>query len=352
MITVKLKKSIVPVIISLCALILLFKMPDTVASGVKSGLEICLYTLLPSLFPFTVLCIYIVKANPFSPLYKFFAPATRLLFKQPPVAAPVIFMSLIGGFPIGAKMTSELYENGQLTKNQAQRLCLFCFNSGPAFAMGAVGASVLHSRRAGVILYASLCLSAVCAGILTSFIAEESEDMPIYNPKNTVLPLAALTSAVSDGLKTMGVIFGWVLLFGGVGSLIGTLNIPKGLNFFLLDLSEVSVGCAKTAAELPLPVTAAVISFGGLCVHCQVLGFISKTELKYSRFFAVRVFCAALSALYCHLLLKVFPVELSVFSQVQGINTVPFSSSVTAFLAFGLTLIIFAFDVDRKKKLW
>lgn len=153
MITIKIRKTIVPLCAVIASLYFIFAKPYSVADGITEGLKICFYTVLPSMFPFMVLASYIVKSDIFSPVYKAIAPVTKLLFKQPPCTAGVIVMSLIGGFPIGAKMTASLLERGQITKNQAQRLNGFCINCGPAFAVTAVGAKNVPQPAERALLY-------------------------------------------------------------------------------------------------------------------------------------------------------------------------------------------------------
>lgn len=85
MITIKIRKAIVPLCAVIASLYFMFAKPYSVADGITEGLKICFYTVLPSLFPFMVLASYIVKSDIFSPVYKAIAPVTKLLFKQPPV---------------------------------------------------------------------------------------------------------------------------------------------------------------------------------------------------------------------------------------------------------------------------
>lgn len=350
MITIKLKKNFLPLFFVLLCAFCIFKMPYAVTGGITDGLKICFYTVLPSLFPFTVLSSYISRTDALLPVYRFLSPVTKYVFRQPPAAAPVIVMSLIGGFPIGAKMTAELYCDGRLTENQAQRLNMFCMNAGPAFTVTAVGVSMLSSRRAGAVIFASLCASSLIIGFLTSFLDDKS-GFTEYKSRGVMNPLSALSASVTDAVNTMLSICAWIIMFSAVTGCFEASCADSGLLLAVCSLTEVTDGCRRACGVLPLPAITAIIGFGGLCVHCQVYQFIAKTGIKYRLFFAFRAINAAVAALISHILFTLFPVEVSTLS-APAFDTAPFSASLPAFLALASMCVIMIFDVDTKKKLW
>lgn len=110
---------------------LLFAYPKHVSSGVQEGLTLCGQVIIPTLFPFVVVALFIAKSGIADMLGKWFAPITNILFHLPGNASCVIFMSLIGGYPVGIKMINELYSNNEISKDEAERMSLFCVNAGP-----------------------------------------------------------------------------------------------------------------------------------------------------------------------------------------------------------------------------
>lgn len=343
-----LNKNFLSIIAIFTSCYLLFSMPHAVGTGIKSGLSICFYTILPSLFPFMVLSSYIIKSDVLLPLYNALAPITRFLFKQNNCSVSVIFMGLIGGFPVGTKMTALLYENGRITKNQAQRLCMFCVNGGPAFVITAVGVGMLGSSKAGVIMFISLCLSSIILGIISRFF-DDKGDIKSSNKNYAQSPLLALSSSVSDNVNATLSICAWVILFSALTECFRQINLDEPVFTALVSFLEVTQGCTQTAKSFSLPVITAIIGFGGFCVHCQVYAFIRATELKYIRFFTGRVINGALAALICYLLLMIFPV--SIETSMQNVAEVmPFSVSIPAFLAIIVMCVIMIFDIDSKRK--
>lgn len=347
MVAIKLKREYFYLIVIVCCVFLIFRYPDAVKNGVNEGLNICFSTIIPSLFPFMVLSTYIVKSNILSPAYKLFSVPVKVLFHQPAPAISVITLSMIGGFPIGLKMTNDLYQKGQINKNQAQRLCLFCMNAGPAFIVTAVGTNMLKSTRAGIIIYSSLCISSFISGILSSFIAEkEQEKIKLKNERP--LQLTSLSASVTDSIQSIFGICAWVVLFSGITMCIKFIISEKAY-IYITSFLEVTKGCSLLAYKSSLPFITGIIGFGGICVHCQVLEYLKNTDFRYFHFFISRILNGVLSGVISHLLLLFFPIEINVFSNTDKISSYSFSFSYSAFFVVIIMCVVMIFDIDRNK---
>ncbi len=329
----------------------LFSMPEVCTNGVKEGILVCGSTVIPSLFPFMAVSGFLLHSGLTKLGARALTPLTRRLFHLPGECAGVIFMSLVGGFPIGAKMAAQLSKQGCITKNQAMRMCLFCVGAGPAFVISAVGYSIFKSIRAGILLYASTCLSALLCGILVSFL---DDGTPIEAPKTHILalnsPAAALNEAVSGAIHATWNICAWVLLFSCIGACVEQAPLPSNAKLLLHCILEITDGVNAAAGRLPLPAVAAVLSFAGLSVHCQLLRDLQACSVKYLRFLASRGICAALSAVICAGLLKLFPCEITVFASSSSIVPAAYSVSVPSFIALIVMSLLLILEVESKKK--
>ncbi len=349
MATIRLKKEYLSFCFVIICLYLLFRFPSAVKNGVSEGLTICFYTIIPSLFPFMTLSSYISKSHIFSPFYKFFSIPVKKTFRQPPCTVPVIIMSMIGGFPVGIKMVYDLFSDGQITKKQAQKLCLFCMNAGPAFIITTVGINILHSMKAGIIMYISLCLSLLISGILCSVTMNKNEII-FQRKENIQLPLSSLSAAVSDSLSSILNICAWVILFSSLTNCVKTVIHNESVFFFSSALLEVTKGCTLIAGKTPLPIIAFLLGFGGFCVHFQVLGYLKSIGTKYYHFLLGRIFNGTLASIISYILFLVFPVETDVFSTSDKITGFTFSVSTHAFIIFVFMCIFMIFDIDGKRK--
>lgn len=340
-----------PVVLCGIACYILFSAPAVCTRGVREGLVLCGNTVIPSLFPFMCISGFLVRSGLCEAFGRVAAPVTTRLFRLSGESAGVILMSLVGGFPIGVKMAAQLYDTGRIGEEEAKRVCLFCMNAGPAFVITAVGSAVLGSVRAGVILYSSLCLSALLLGIGCRFLAKEK--LPSAQKGRPVFlhnPATALSQAVKEAMSSMLQICAWVVLFGALGAYIDTLPFSPRTDLLINCILEVTGGVNAAAGRLSLPANAAVLAFSGLSVHCQVLGDLKHCGVRYGAFLAARIAAAALSAGACAVLLHFFPCEISAFAGSGDLIPVAYSVSVPSFAALMLMSILLILEVEPNRK--
>lgn len=293
------------VIYSMTAAVLIFfaAEADKAMYAVKSALTVCAQTVIPALFPFFVISSFMVNTGFVGGMGKLAAPAAKCLFKISGSGAVVFVMGILCGYPTGAKMVSELYENRQISKNEAVRLLPFCNNSGPLFVIGAVGTGMLGSVELGVALYAVHVLSAVLTGIFMSFFSKRSIE---YH--NTVFisvnPGKAFSDAVCRAVQTMLNVCGFVVFFAVVRQFLSQLifkMLGTGvLGLALSGMAEVTLGAADICScGLKLPTTmillSGVLGFGGICVLLQVYGIVSHTGLGMKTYVLGKLFQMILS---------------------------------------------------------
>ena len=134
---VKLKDFILPFIFCLfIALLMLFSNTNILSS--KAGLNLWANSIVPTLFPFfvaTELLSHTFVVNFFGKTLK---KIMRPMFNVPGEGAFAFIMGIISGYPVGAKIVSNFYENGVCSKEECERLLAFTNNSGPLFIIGTV----------------------------------------------------------------------------------------------------------------------------------------------------------------------------------------------------------------------
>ena len=220
---------------------------------------------------------------------------------------------LIGGYPVGARMTVQLLDAALITQKQAQRMLFFCVNSGPAFLISAVGSAMLRSDRRANPLRGTHCQRAADRALhALSRIQRDDERKPCCSPYRPVHG-AGLVDAATQGCAGIVSICVWVILFSCIAALFSLLPLPSTLRILLQCFLEVTSGCASAAGKVPLPALALVLGWGGICVHCQVLHDVSKTKLSLPLFFCGRVANGLLACLISAGLFRLFPCETPVF---------------------------------------
>lgn len=341
-------KTVFKAVASTVCIILFIAQAESAASGARQALEVCAATIIPSMLPFMVISTYMLKSDILPALGKRSERICRRVFGLPGQAAVIFLMSMVGGFPVGAKLTADCVKCGQLTHNQGKRMLLFCVNPGPAFVINIVGSFMLGNQKAGVILLVSLCLASFFTGVISKIFNDKEEYVSNTEKKSSASPLV---DSVSESISAIISICGWIVVFSAFLYIINESSLPEKVIQWLNMLAEVTGGCRISASNFPLPLTAFVLGWSGLSVHAQIMTYLISVGLKYKYFAVARVFNASLSMGISYLLFKLFPCQISVFSNVGEImpKTVSVSVPATVGMLFLSALVIL--DLAPKRKM-
>ena len=74
------------------------------------------------------------------------------LFRVPGVGGFAWAMGMASGNPAGAKISSRLRQEGQVSKIEAERLAAFTNSSNPLFIFGAVSVGFFNNPKLGIVL--------------------------------------------------------------------------------------------------------------------------------------------------------------------------------------------------------
>lgn len=237
----------------------------------------------------------------------------RYAFRLPGSCASALVLGLIGGYPTGAKTAVELYRSGLCSRDEAQRLLSFCNNCGPAFLFGVVGCGIFRHPRYGLLLTGIHYAAALLTGLVTNRCAH----IPLRRQRSHLTPptplAAAFVESVAGALRAMLDLCSFVLCFGAITKLLSLSGLPRrAANFllpfltpqtgenFLLGLLEMTHGVTAPSAEM-LPIrlilTAGLLGWGGVSVHCQVLSLLRDTNLSAAPYLKGKALHGALSML-------------------------------------------------------
>ncbi len=286
-----------------------------VSAAVLHAGERCVRIVIPSLYCFSILAALCVKSGILERMAGILAPVCRRIHVDA-VLVTVLLFSQIGGYPVGAQLLHQLCENGRITKEQEASLLCVCLCSGPAFALGTVCSCGGISSTVGWMLLASILLPNLVYGLLLL------RRQPLSRMNRTALRLNAqcLTDSVMNGAGAMVKISAMILFFAAAMAVVRSaaemllaegrlpaLPFPEVMwKSWASCTLEISTLPAFLAAGGSLPMAAALLSFGGICVHCQVAA-ICEGNLYWGSFLAVRVVLAAVSFGLCSFLLDLCP---------------------------------------------
>ena len=141
------------------------------AKSVTNGIKLFFVSVLPGLLPFMFLCKIITNLN-FEKLSKIANKPMQKLFGIGGDCFYAFFMSLVSGYPIGSKITADLFMQGKISKKDSFLCAVLSSTSGLIFIIGSVGTGMLNSPKLGIIIYVSSVISAVVSAILINLFAK------------------------------------------------------------------------------------------------------------------------------------------------------------------------------------
>ena len=144
---IKKKGYIKLILVSLAILLvgtLVLKRADLAVQGVSRGLDICLHTVIPSLFMFMVIAEFLSLSDLSEVLFFPFR-FISWAFRVPGETISVIILSLLGGYPTGAQMIANLVRQKKISPETGETLLCSSVNCSPSFLIGAVGIALFNS---------------------------------------------------------------------------------------------------------------------------------------------------------------------------------------------------------------
>lgn len=335
----------------LSALAGLFIFSNECKTGAVNGILLCLGVLVPSLFPFFILSAFLAETEILDYLTPVLKPVAKLLLGLRGVCLVPVILSIIGGYPVGAKATASLFSKGAINAKEAERLSYICCSAGPGFLVTFVGISTLYSKDSGIILLSAQIISVVLLCVLSRLILEKSDidkEKPLKEGRLSVSE--ALVTSVNSAVKSAAGMCGFVIAFSVICNVL-TVGFGASNTFgkIFASLLEITTGVSLVSGEVSLEILAALTGFGGICVHMQIFRELKGIEFSKVRFYIFRLIQGVLCLITAKLLLLAFPVTDDVFSTVSTPPELRFYSSIIGCIALVITSIIFILALKRKR---
>ncbi|MBR6596001.1 MAG: hypothetical protein IKK72_05480 [Oscillospiraceae bacterium] len=275
----------------------------TATQAAAGGIDLCIRAVIPSLFPFFLLSGFLTGNLQSG---KWMAKC----FRCPESCGSLLLTSFLGGYPLGARLAAQEYHRKHITKDQADRLIMFCSQAGPSFLFG-ITAGQLEKPHLVWLLWIILLLSALSV----AWLFPAGSDFP---KGKTEAKKMTLTDAMYASIKAMASVCGWVVVFSVLMAFLKRWFLwllPESAQVLLCGLLELTNGCLMLEnVQNPLQrflIASVMLNFGGLCVLMQTA---SVTEgLSLGRYILGKLLQTVFAVLYAlafmghpYLLLVVF----------------------------------------------
>ncbi|MFS1514093.1 sporulation integral membrane protein YlbJ [Chengkuizengella sp. SCS-71B] len=378
---------IIPMI-SLTFILLILVYPTISFNAAIRGIIIWWDVLFPALFPFLVVSEILLGIG----IVHFFGtlldPIMRPLFRVPGIGGFVMTMGFASGYPVGARLTSKLWEQKLINQVEGERLVAFTSTSDPIFLIGAVSVGFFHDVNLALVLAISHYGAGIIVGLLMRYHGKNTSNAVSQiktKQKGFILFRAfqsmhkarledgrtlgiIISEAVEASIKLIFVIGGLVVFFSVILEILTTIHFLDlfyllfqslmPLFGFPVELSQViingtfevtlgakSAGEANTSLIAKTAAAAFVVSWSGLSVHAQIASILHFTNLRYTPFIIARLLHGFIAAGIVYLIFEPVHSYQSSFSfilpTVSGETTTP--EILSSFLSFSLWSIAFLF---------
>ncbi len=327
-------KKVIQLAASLLIIVIFIINSDTAASGAIDGLIICANRIIPSLFPVTVFSVFLYQSRA----------AECILPESSNKDAIIIFtMSLIGGYPIGAKLISDAYNSGRLSIKKAQNMLFFCINAGPSFTVGVIGNCLFGSAKLGVILFASSVISAII-GLL---IFNRNDDNSLQNNSEPPSISENFVQSVASASQTMITISSFVVLFATIIKVIKEQISNAFFKTLLIGFLEVTTAVGEFRN---IYIIAFLVGFGGFSIFLQVLTLTRRFLPNIFKLFFSRILNGIIMTFITFFLLKIFPIDTQTISNgISPASPVMTAGSMTFTILFFISCFVLLYSLNSKK---
>ncbi len=294
---------------------------DIYMDSVRAGASLYLINVLPATFPFFFFSKLLTELDFANDLTHIVGKPIKRIYRAGSLSAYVLVMSMLCGYPVGARLLSEFYEGGRIDKKEAEKIASFTSFGSPIFIIGTVGVAMFGNKTYGYLLLCAHCLGTFFNGLL--YRGKRSEHSELRLPGAAGGDL--LNKSMTETLLSVGIVGGFIVLFNLLIDMVDNteifsplfylsacLNIPsRAAKGFIFGLIEMTRGCKMISSlALPLlfrlPCCSFLLTFGGLSVTFQSLTYLSKIKISPAYYLLTKLTQGILSALFAFLLCLLF----------------------------------------------
>ena len=290
----KSNKIIILLILFVCIIFILN--PELYSKSCLNAISVWTLKVLPVLFPFFVFTRIIVNLSEFktNKMDKFF----NNIYRVPKFGFKIFLLSVISGYPMGAKLICTLNEQDIIQKKEAEKMMSFCSVSGPMFIIGTVGVNIFLSYKAGLIILVANIIAALINGLIyrkdkyvekeVSYSGKKNDNIlssSVYDATLSILMVCAyivISFLIIDVLINLHVIdnlsnaictiFNCPQNFDTIkSSIIGIFEITRGI----IELNNVNI-----SLTLKTIIASGLIGFGGISILLQSLSFLNQLKIS------------------------------------------------------------------------
>lgn len=321
------KNQIITILITLFIVLFIINL-NTCMQSTFTGLNLVIKAILPTIFPFSVICNLIIHYDGISFYSNILGPIICKPLKLSNCSSFPIVASLLCGYPLGCKYCCDLYELGYISKEEYLRLLNIASNASPIFLIGSVGAAMLGNIKYGFILLLGNYLAPLIIGFFTKKNTHEfnnSNEYPLKTDGSYNFGIIIKTS-IENAINTTLQVGAFVIIFSIIIGIIknnSLINIifnnvekllslsPNSLYGIFLGSIEYTNGCKiltsiSSSIIFKLSAISFICSFSGLSIIGQISSFTGKFNISLKKYSFIKFIQGIISFIITFIFSSIF----------------------------------------------
>lgn len=335
-----------------------------------TGINLWIHAVVPALLPFLILSDIIVNTDIINIIGKFLSVPMKLIFNTSGESSAAFLLGMVSGYPIGAKVSSDLYSDKLCSKDEAQRLVGFTNNCGPMFMLGTVSIGMYGIKNLGVLLLLAHYAGCITLGIILRLTSYKPASNCCTLKKKKCLhrkPFGILIGESVQKSSLLILIIGcFIILFSVVICALKSLFFPHNtiISNLILGSLEMTNGVngihlLSCSLKLKMIISSFLIGFGGISVTLQTITLIKDTDLSIIRYIFSKIIHGILAAGYCYILFDfiIGKHSTSVYRNITQMDTSNLhtlnnlnNACLIIVIAVGLTMLIELLSSTKKRR--
>ena len=298
--------------LSLYLIFLMLRYPALSLEYASTGLTLWFTKMVPTLLPFMILSGIMIRMNLTERFVGLLHPLLHRIYGTSRNGSYTIIMGFLCGFPMGARIVGELYEQHKLSREESALLLSFCNNIGPIYFLSYVVPTLGIDRpgRPFLLMYGIPLLYGFLLMRIRPWMTRkvsscenhpEARSLQARQPGSCSL-LAAIDASVMSGLTGIARLGGYMVFFNLLNIVFQPFQHVNTniLNIYrcLLEITS-GIDCSGRSINYAILI---LLPFGGFSCIAQTYSMIRQTDLSLRPYVYHKTVQTAVTAA-CYLLL-------------------------------------------------
>lgn len=291
---------------------LMLSYPSQSVAFSLTGLMLWFEKMVPVLFPFMIVSGIMVRMNLTDKFAKILSPVLKPFFRVSDNGVYCIIMGFLCGFPMGAKVVTELYERQKLARWEAQYLLEFCNNIGPIYFCSFV-LPLLQCRVSAKYLIGMYGLP-LLYGLVSRYTIYRRKTLPSVRPDRAARETSSqpflfhVDDAITGAINSIVKLGGYMIFFNLLNIIPLFFLQMFRLSEFTYEMWKALLPTVNACLEITSGITRlgpqsrfivlTLLPFGGFSCIAQTYSIIKSTDLSIKSYLWSKLFLMMMTTFY------------------------------------------------------